>query len=128
MKNILLIKLSDGHELVGELVKDTATHVTIHKPLQINYRYFMSSVPHVSFARFMMFTLEQTIVLDTRHVLTMSIPRKTFVDYYLDNVDDFFGKIQQTIDEELIAVLSSSQKDLQMKKILELLPTDKVMN
>lgn len=127
MKSVLLVKLADGNELIGELVEDIKSHITLFKPLQIHYRYFMGSVPHVSFSRFMMFTAEPLIVIDTRHVMTLATARKAFVDYYLDSVDDYFGGVEQAIDNELISALSSTQKEQQMKKILESMPTDKAV-
>ncbi len=127
MKNVLLIKLADGNELIGDLVEDQKTHITLLKPLQIHYRYFMGGIPNVSFSRFMMFTADPVIVLDTRHVIAVASARKAFVDYYIDSVDDYFGGVEQAIDNELVTALSSSQKEQQMKKILELMPTDKAV-
>lgn len=127
MINVLLVKLADGNELIGEIVEDIHTHILVRKPLQIHYRYFMGSVPHISFSRFMMFTAEHIVTLDARHILAVSLPRKAFIDFYQDNVEDYFGGIEQSIDNELIAALSTSQKDEQMKKLLESMPTDKAV-
>lgn len=125
MRPILLVKLADGTELIGELVEDLKTHIRLLKVLQIHYRYYMGGIPHVSFSRFMMFTADPVIVFDTRHLITVSPARKAFVDYYLDSVEDYFGGTEQLIDNELITALSSSQKEQQMRKILETMPTDK---
>ncbi len=125
MRPILLVKLADGTELIGDIIEDSKTHIRLLKPLQIHYRYFMGGIPHVSFSRYMMFTAEPFIVIDTRHIMAIAPARKAFVDYYNESVDDYFGGIEQLIDNELITALSSSQKDEQMKKILETMPIDK---
>jgi len=125
MRPILLVKLADGTELIGELIEDLKTHIRLFKSLQIHYRYFMGGIPHVSFSRYMMFTADPAIVIDTRHVIAVAPARKAFVDYYLDSVEDYFGGTEQMIDNELTTALSSSQKDEQMRKILETMPTDK---
>ena len=125
MNNVLLVKLADGNELIGELLEDQKTHIRLMKPLQIHYRYYMGGIPHVSFSRFMMFTAEPSVVIDTRHVMTIAMARRAFVDYYLDNVEDYFSGSENIVDNELTSALSKSQKEQQMKQILESMQTDK---
>lgn len=53
---IVVAKFNDGVEIIGKLVKEVENVVTIAHPLQIVYRYLdNSSVPSVSFTRYMMF-------------------------------------------------------------------------
>lgn len=53
---VVVGKLVDGTEIIGELTGETENGFQIANPLQIIYKYTMSStVPVVSFARFMMF-------------------------------------------------------------------------
>lgn len=125
MNSIILVKLADGNELIGELLEDQKTHIRLMKALQIHYRYYMGGIPHISFSRYMMFTAEPHVVIDTRHVMTIALARKAFVDYYIDNVEDYFSGSEDIVDNELTSALSTSQKEQQMKKILESMPTDK---
>ena len=124
MNNILLVKLADGMEIIGELMEDNKERMVIGRPLQINYRYFVGGTPSVSFSRYMMFTAEPIVVIDTRHVIAIAPARVAFANFYLDNISDYFGEIEKLVDDELTAALSKSRKDDQMKKLLEMMSTD----
>ncbi len=53
---IVVAKFTDGTEIIGELTHEAENMITIAHPLQIIYKYSMTSpLPTVSFARYMMF-------------------------------------------------------------------------
>lgn len=57
---IVVGKLVDGTEIIGDMVGETENGFQIANPLQIVYKYATNSVmPSVSFARFMMFADQQ---------------------------------------------------------------------
>ena len=124
MNKFILVKLTDGTEVVGELINDTKDLITIKKPLQIHYRYFMGGMPSVSFSRYMMFSSDPMITFDTRHIMALSPARQAFAEFYEENVNDYFGSQEQSVDKELREAMTSTQKDDRLKKILEMMPTD----
>lgn len=53
---IVVAKFTDGTEIIGELTSEAENMITLAHPLQIIYKYSMTSpLPTVSFARYMMF-------------------------------------------------------------------------
>lgn len=53
---IVIAKFTDGTEIIGELTHEAENMITIAHPLQIIYKFSMTSpIPTVSFARYMMF-------------------------------------------------------------------------
>lgn len=57
---IVVGKLVDGTEIIGDMIGESENGIQISHPLQIVYKYSLSStVPSVSFARFMMFADQQ---------------------------------------------------------------------
>ena len=123
MNRVLLIKLAEGTEIVGELIEDAKTTITISRPLQIHYRYFVGGTPSVSFSRYMMFTSEPIVVIDTRHVISLALARAAFAEYYGNCVEDYFGKVEDLVDQELRSAISTEKED-RLKKMLEMMSVD----
>lgn len=123
---ISLVKLSDGTEIIGNVTWDDSMHLVLTKPLNIHYKYFFGGVPSVSFSRYMMFASSENITIKQSHVMVVTEARKAFADFYEDSVEDYYGKLQESVDSELISALSTVEKDQALKKILEMMPVDKV--
>jgi hypothetical protein len=122
---ITLIKLSDGTEVIGNVVQDDLRSIIVKKPLLIHYRYFIGGVPSVSFSRYMMFAASTHINLYHSHVIAKVEARKAFADYYMDSVEDYYGNLESTVDEELKSALSTTEKEQDLKKLLDMMPIDK---
>ncbi len=123
---ISLVKLSDGTEIVGNVKWDDSVHLVVNKPLNIHYKYFFGGIPSVSFSRYMMFASSESITIKQSHVMVVTEARKAFADFYVDSVEDYYGKLQESVDSELESSLSNVEKDQALKKILEMMPVDKV--
>jgi hypothetical protein len=122
---ISLVRLSDGTEIVGNVKWDDSTHLVITKPLNIHYKYFFGGVPSVSFSRYMMFASSENITIKQSHVMVVTEARKAFADFYEDSVEEYYGKLQESVDGELISALSTAEKEQALKRLLEMIPTDK---
>jgi hypothetical protein len=122
---ITLIKLSDGTEVIGDVVQGDPRYVVVKKPLLIHYRYFIGGVPSVSFSRYMMFAGSTYINLYSSHIIATVQARKAFADYYTDSVEDYYGNLESTVDEELKSALSTTEKEQDLKKLLDMMPIDK---
>lgn len=123
--SISLIKLSDGTEIVGCILQQTSSYVVVDKPLMLHYRFYLGGVPSVSFSRYMMFSSSNSITIEYSQVTVIAKARKAFADYYSDCVEEYFGNIEQSIDQELESLLTSTEKEQALKKLLEMMPTDK---
>ena len=122
---ITLIKLSDGTEVIGDVVQDDQRSIVVKKPLLIHYRYFVGGVPSVSFSRYMMFAASTHVNLNRSHVIAKVEAREAFADYYTDNVEDYYSNLESTVDEELKSALSTTEKEQALKRLLDMMPTDK---
>lgn len=120
-----LVRLSDGTEIIGDILRMDDDVLVIDKPLNIHYKYFFGGVPTVSFSRYMMFASLENITIKLSHVTAIALARKAFADFYQDSVDDYYGKLQESVDRELESALSTAEKDQALKKILEMMPVDK---
>lgn len=123
---VTIIKLNNAIEIVGELVDSYKDIVTIAKPLQINYRYFMGATPSVSFVRYMMFSKTNVITFHRDTIVNEVEARESFANYYNDVVDYYFDELEKLIDAEFESLIesSNSNQEQSMRKILEMMPTD----
>jgi len=123
---ITLIKLNNGIEIVGKLVDSYKDIISIEKPLQINYRYFIGATPSVSFVRYVMFSKSNTIVFNRSDIVNTVEVRDSFASYYYTVVDYYFDELEKQIDAEFESLIDSesTNKEQQMKRILEMMPTD----
>jgi hypothetical protein len=132
---ILIIKLTNGTEVVGELVKDTPAAIVLRDPFQINYKYFYGPLPSMSLAKYMMFTDNDTFVFNKDDYLHGYEARKPFADFYLLTASVFKQELAEKIDDELrdnVELRSStdeSVKEKHFKNLLESIsPDDMSMN
>ena len=83
-KNIKLIRLLNGEELIAEVVLDTGLKLTVKNPIRIVVMppKNNSQAPTVGFAPWMEFSEETEVTLDNSHVLCIMTPIKEFVTQY----------------------------------------------
>lgn len=124
--SITLVKLSDGSEIIGTIVQNTSSYIVVDKPLMLHYRFYVGGVPTVSFSRFMMFATSSSFTIQQTQVITLAVARKAFADYYLECVEEYYSSIEESIDAELRSLLSPTEKEQAFKRILEMMPVDKV--
>ena len=123
---ITIIKLNNGIEIVGKLVDSYKDIISIEKPLQINYRYFIGATPSVSFVRYVMFSKSDIIMFNRSDIINTVDARDSFANYYHTVVDYYFDELEKQIDAEFESLIDSesTNKEQQMKRILEMMPTD----
>lgn len=99
---ITLLKLIDGTEVAGEVEEDTSNHVILKNPLQLNYRHTMSStVPSVSFSRYMMFSGSDTISFDKYHIMSRVKARPEFEGFYHTSIAQIKSSLDPQISRDL---------------------------
>jgi hypothetical protein len=124
---IVILKLTNTQEVVGELIDSSPTVVHLKRPLLINYRYYIAGTPSVSFARYAMFSANEQMSFQRQHILNEIEARSSFVNVYERQADYFFTEHEKGIDAELdsFAERGNEQQDTdQLKKLLEMMPVD----
>lgn len=83
-KNIKLIRLVTGEELIAEVVLDTGLKLTIKNPIRIVVMPGKTNPqqPTIGFAPWMEFAEDKEFVLDNSHVLVIMTPIKEFIQQY----------------------------------------------
>lgn len=83
-KNIKLVRLITGEELIAEVVLDTGLKLTIKNPIRIVVMPSKGNPqqPTIGFAPWMEFAEEKEFVLDTSHILAIMTPIKEFITQY----------------------------------------------
>lgn len=123
---IVILKLTNTQEVVGELLDSSITGVRLKRPLLINYRYYIAGTPSVSFARYAMFSADDQISFQRAHIVNEIEARSSFVNVYERQADYFFSEHEKSIDAELdsFADRTEQQDNDQLKKLLEMMPVD----
>lgn len=110
---ITILKLVDGTEVAGEIEDETSNHIIMNNPLQINYRHTMSSsVPSVSFSRYMLFAGSENISFDKYHIMNRVEARAEFDGFYRTSI----MQIKESLDPQIARDLADGD---------ETIPTDK---
>lgn len=123
---ISILKLSNGVEVTGKLEIDDKDCVILDRPVQINYRNSFSSMPSVSFQRYIMFSQQTSIAFNKRDILNMVEAREAFSRYYDEVVEDYYGEIDKVVDAEFDASVSATDntKEKYLKGILEMMSVE----
>jgi hypothetical protein len=98
---ITILKLSSGYEIAGMLEYENNDIVVLNKPLQINYRYFVSPSPAISFVRFIMFGEDQNVTFPRSHIIAKVKAREAFTNVYEHHAEYYYTEHQKIIDSEL---------------------------
>lgn len=102
---ITIIKLVDGTEVAGEVEDETSNHIIMRNPLQINYRHTLSStVPSVSFSRYILFADSENISFDKYHIMNRVNARPEFDGFYKTSI----SQIKESLDPQIARDLSEA--------------------
>lgn len=118
---IVILKLTNGVEVVGEIEHENSYEIVISNPLQINYRYFNGPLPSVSFVRYIMFAEATSVTFDRQHVMHQVKARESFDGLYKNAVSSFSDNVAKMIDDELKG--DTVSKD-QLEQLLESMPVE----
>lgn len=95
---LALIKLTNGTELIGEIINQNEQFVTLKDPLQINYKQRMDMAPPTVYLhRFNPFSNASEHTFRDEHVLTYSSPLPGLIQYYTATL----GTIKSSVDEHI---------------------------
>ena len=123
---VVLLKLINNIEVVGEVEAETSDLVILKNPLQINYRYYIGSMPSVSFVKYSMFADSDTASFKRDHIITNHRAREAFVEFYYHSVGDYSST--NNVDNELKNIVEREQaednKSEFFKNVLENMSVD----
>ena len=127
---IRIIKLISGVEVVGELTKEDEYGIVLKFPLQINYKYYVSSLPSVNLSKYMMFAGEDEIHFPQSTIINIVEPRTAFEDYYAKAVAEVKSELDIMIDRQLTEMTEqpSYSKEELLAALLEAMPTPELVN
>lgn len=126
---IKIIKLPNGVEVIGDIVHECSSHIIMKNPLQINYKYHLSSYPSASLSKYMMFADSDEISFDKSNIMNIVVPMDKFVLYYERVVELIKSEFDVTVDNELSNLLDfdkartphTSAKDMESKMLTAIL-------
>ena len=127
---IKIIKLISGVEVAGELTKEDEYGIVLRYPLQLNYKYYMSSYPSVNLSKYIMFAGEDDIHFPYTTIINMVDPRSAFEEYYIKAVAETKSELDIMIDRQLLDMVESTvvTKDEMLAALLEAMPTPELVN
>jgi hypothetical protein len=120
---ITIIKLNNGLEIVGQKEYENNEVLVLHRPLQINYRYFVGPSPSVSFVRYIMFGESHSITFQKSHIISSVMARQSFVDVYDHHSSYYYEEHEKIIDSEL-KLHKKESDDENMKNFLDSLSVE----
>ena len=131
---IALIKLSNGTEIIGEIIDQDLKSLTIRDPLQINYRQRLDMAPPtVSLHRFNPFASNTEHMFRDEHILNYSVPLPGLVKYYTATLGTIKDNVDKHVDNELTEAASSylmedSEEDEIKKAMYEMAQLKPLLN
>lgn len=100
---LILLKLQNGQEVIGNVKEEAENLLTIEDPLQINYRLVATQpMPTVSVSRYMPFAAEKVFFFHKKDLLHVSAPKAAMVDYYVHALNNYREQIDGVVEDELI--------------------------
>jgi hypothetical protein len=127
---LVILKLSNGTEVAGDMVSEDKNTIILRYPLQVNFRYVTAGYPSVSFVKYAVFSEGDDIMFDWSFVHHVIHPRESFIQFYEYALDKYYFKLNQSIDQELSQYTVDStmeegeQLDDMQKKLLESIPVE----
>jgi hypothetical protein len=107
--SISLIKLKNGVEIIGSIVKMNE-QIFLENPMQINYKQTdSSSSPVISLTKYCPFSSESLFNFDKNFVLHVTPIKKSVEYYYLQALDYYKNVAEKYIDQEFT---QAANKDL----------------
>lgn len=94
---IVIGKLIDSTEMIGEIVEETEHQVTISRPLSIIYKHSLESdVPKVSFVKYMTFVDVTDITLNKTDFIVCAEASEYIIDVYKRMANRLFPSDNET--------------------------------
>jgi hypothetical protein len=110
---IIILKLTDGTEVVGAHIGETPRFVTLQDPLLINYRLPpYQAMPTVSMSRYVPFADEPTFNFDKADIKHQVVPKPALIHYYNYSIKNFREHIDKSIEQQMVdAVPTEVEED-----------------
>lgn len=82
--NLQIMKLVNGNEILGDVVKETDTHVTVKEPVRVVAIPSKTSpqMPTVGFAPWAEFSEQKEFTIHKAHVIVSMKPVQEFINQY----------------------------------------------
>jgi hypothetical protein len=108
--SISLIKLKNGVELIGDLIR-VDDNVLIEHPMQVNYTVMEhTTVPVISFTRYCPFSAESIFQFDREYVLHITPVKKAIEDYYIHVLDYYKNVTEKYLENEFLSALTPKER------------------
>lgn len=107
---VSLIKLTNGTEIVGTILKEDEHNYKVNNPLQINYYYTKANniTPSVALQRYMPFSANEDINFKKEHVAAVTEPIKGMNEYYTSVLNN----IKVNVDTGIVADLVDASESM----------------
>lgn len=127
---IRILKLISGAEVVGELIRGDEYGIVLKYPLQINYKYYVSSFPSINLSKYIMFAGEDEVHFPQSSIINTVVPRATFEDYYVRAVAEVKSELDVIIDRQLseMSDVNVWTREQVFEALLEDMPTPDLAN
>lgn len=131
---IALIKLTNGTEIIGDVIKQDSEFITVKDPLQINYRQRLDMAPPtVSLHRFNPFASNTEHMFRDEHILNYSVPLPGLVKYYTATLGTIKDNVDSHVNNELVEAANSylmedSEEDEVKKAMYEMAQLKPLLN
>lgn len=110
---ISIVRLSDGTELVGDVVDVNSESIVIVDPLQINYKItILQPAPSMGLSRFMPFSGNFKFEIPVNSITTMMKARESMATYYKHALETYITDLDAHIDDELVRSAMPEQQDV----------------
>jgi hypothetical protein len=99
---IQLIKLSNGQDIIGDIVTSEEGAIFVDEPLTIIYtQKNPSSPPIIYLQRYMPFAKHSTMFIRNEHVVSVAYPLKSMEAYYRRSLKNIQMHVDPMLDQEL---------------------------
>lgn len=123
---IQLIKLSNGQDVIGDIVASEENALFIDEPLTIMYvQKTPTSIPVIYLQRFMPFAKHSTTFIRNEHVVSVSHPLKSLEAYYKRSLKNIQLHVDPMLDQELS--LASGEDEMSEESKAKLALVEKEM-
>ena len=92
-----LIKLTNGTEIIGRIIKTNDSTIMVNNPLQINYYVNKQNqtMPSVALQRYLPFSCNEDIEFKKEHVMNITIPVEGLDKYYSQMLHNIKLKVKE---------------------------------
>lgn len=99
---LTLLKLTNGTELLGDVVEYDDVKMQVRDPLQINYKFLsFQPMPAISVSRYMPFSQDTLFAFYMQDVMHAVVPKQVVADYYHYALKNYQENIDPMVETEL---------------------------